>query len=104
MARMKYQTLTEQMFYVLLCLKKENCGIDIMKEVEVITNNRIKIGPGTLYILLDKFVQAGFIQETKVENRKKSYLITNLGEELLMNECNRLETMLRDIKNYGTSS
>ena len=30
MAREKFQTLTEQMFYILLALQEERCGADIM--------------------------------------------------------------------------
>ena len=30
MPREKFQALTEQMFYILLCLKDECCGMDIM--------------------------------------------------------------------------
>ena len=30
MAREKFQTLTEQMFYILLCLQRECCGVDVM--------------------------------------------------------------------------
>ena len=30
MARAKFQTLSEQMFYVLLCRRQERCGIDIL--------------------------------------------------------------------------
>ena len=37
MARAKFQTLTEQMFYILLCLKEECCGIDIMDRVPEMT-------------------------------------------------------------------
>lgn len=53
MAREKYQTLTEQMFYILLCLQNESCGVDIMKMVAELTDGRVMIGPGTLYSLLD---------------------------------------------------
>ena len=34
MAREKFQTLTEQMFYILLCLRQECCGTDIMARVQ----------------------------------------------------------------------
>ena len=37
MPREKFRTLTEQMFYILLCLRKECCGMDIMEEVSRIT-------------------------------------------------------------------
>ena len=33
MAREKFQTLTEQMFYILLCLQEECYGMDIMEKV-----------------------------------------------------------------------
>ena len=56
MARLKYKTLTEQMFYILICLKEECCGIDIMEMVAAMTDGRITIGPGTLYALLGDFV------------------------------------------------
>jgi len=54
MAREKLQTLSEPMYYILLALMEERCGVDIMKEVERISNDRISVGPGTLYALLDK--------------------------------------------------
>lgn len=96
MARDKYQTLTEQMFYTLICLNEELCGVDIMKRVEDLTNGRVIIGPGTLYSLLDNFTKEGFIRETKVENRKKSYEITNRGMEILEREYNRLIQLKMD--------
>ena len=55
MAREKFQTLTEQMFYILLALQEERCGADIMALVAQITQNRVTIGPGTLYNLLEDF-------------------------------------------------
>lgn len=96
MAREKYQTLTEQMFYILICLKNECCGVDIMKTVADITDNRVIIGPGTLYSLLDSFVKEKIIVETKTENRKKSYIITGLGQEMIDKEYLRLSTLKND--------
>ncbi|MEG0752749.1 MAG: helix-turn-helix transcriptional regulator [Angelakisella sp.] len=96
MAREKYQTLTEQMFYTLICLTGESCGVDIMKKVEELTNGRVIIGPGTLYSLLDSFVKEKIIIETKNENRKKSYIITRLGKEMLEKEYLRLAKLKTD--------
>lgn len=96
MAREKYQTLTEQMFYILICLTEESCGVDIMKKVDELTNGRVIIGPGTLYSLLDNFVKEKIIIETKIENRKKSYLITGLGTKMLEKEYMRLKQLKRD--------
>ena len=55
MAREKFKTLTEQMFYILLCLRQECCGADIMAEVSRLTGGRVSVGPGTLYNLLESF-------------------------------------------------
>lgn len=96
MAREKFQTLTEQMFYTLICLGEEACGVDIMKMVEELTGGRVLIGPGTLYTLLDNFVKEGYIVETKVENRRKSYIITEDGKGALENEYKRLSLLKRD--------
>ena len=52
MAREKFRTLTEQMFYVLLCLKEECYGQDILDQVPAMTENRVSVGSGTLYNLL----------------------------------------------------
>lgn len=96
MAREKYQPLTEQMFYILICLRNEACGVDIMKMVETLTEGRVVIGPGTLYSLLDNFVKEKIIIETKTENRKKSYIISELGKEMLEKEYLRLSKLKSD--------
>ena len=96
MAREKFQTLTEQMFYILLCLRTELCGTDIMARVSALTKGRVSVGPGTLYNLLESFVQAGYIIETKVEGRKRSYLITEAGQKALEDEYRRLRTLAAD--------
>lgn len=58
MARSKFQTLTEQMLYILLCLQTECCGIDIMDRVPQLTAGRVQVGSGTLYNLLEQFLDA----------------------------------------------
>ena len=63
MPRAKFQTLTEQMFYVLLCLKTECYGMDILDRVPSMTNGRVNVGSGTLYNLLEQFLSAGMIME-----------------------------------------
>lgn len=104
MAREKYKTLTEQMFYVLLCLQKECCGVDVMKIVSEVTNGRVKIGAGTLYALLDSFLKEKIIIETRVENRKKSYIITSVGKSMLENEYQRLLILKNDYESFYTGS
>ncbi len=96
MARIKYKTLTEQMFYILMCMKNECCGIDIMEMVAQMTDGRVTIGPGTLYALLGDFVKQGFIRETAVEGRKRSYILTDNGLAALKEEYERLRVQVVD--------
>ena len=96
MPREKFQTLTEQMFYILLCLREECCGMDIMERVKERTGGRVAVGPGTLYHLLDEFVEAGMIEETRVEGRRRSYLLTEKGCAALEAEVRRMTAQLND--------
>lgn len=98
MPREKFQTLTEQMFYLLLCLKRECYGLDLAERVKERTRGRVVIGPGTLYHLLESFLQAGMIRETKVEGRRRSYLITPAGERALELEYQRLLMLAADYR------
>ena len=100
MPREKFQTLTEQMFYILLCLREECCGMDIMAEVERITAGRVSIGPGTLYHLLEQFVTAGLIRETAVQGRRRSYILTQKGREMLEAEYRRILQQAEDYRRY----
>ncbi len=96
MARTKFQTLTEPMFYILLCLKNECCGMDIMERVTQITSGRVTIGPGTLYNLLEQFLQAEMIFEIKSVGRRRSYILTEKGYAALEAEHRRLQLMQED--------
>ena len=90
MPRAKFQTLTEQMFYILLCLKEECYGMDILDRVPAMTEDRVNVGSGTLYNLLEQFLDEGFIRETKVEGRRRSYILTEKGREILKKEYDRI--------------
>ena len=96
MPREKFRTLTEQMFYVLLCLKNECYGMDILDKIPSMTNGRVTVGSGTLYNLLEQFLDAGMILETKVEGRKRSYLLTQKGKDMLDAEYARIVAQAQD--------
>jgi len=94
--REKFRTLTEQMFYILLCLQVERRGMDILETVRTLTNGRVNIGSGTLYDLLELFAKEGFIRETKAEGRRRSYIITEKGREMLDKEYDRIRRQAMD--------
>ena len=96
MPRVKFKTLTEQMYYILLCLTKECCGIDIMDKESAMTAGQVNVGSGTLYNLLEQFQEAGMIRETKVEGRRRSYILTDTGRAVLREEYRRLQRQMED--------
>ena len=98
MPREKFQTLTEQMFYILLCMRTERCGMDMMREISEMTEGRVNVGPGTLYNLLDRFAAEGIIRETKTEGRRRSYRLTEKGHQVMEGEYRRLCLVAEDYR------
>jgi len=96
MAREQLQTLTEPMYYILLALTEECCGVDIMERVKALSGGRVSVGPGTLYAMLAKFEEKEIIRLTSSEGRRKSYVITEPGRVELKKEFDRLNRMVQD--------
>jgi len=96
MPREAFQTLSEPMYYVLLALIEECCGIDIMNKVAALSGGRVVVGPGTVYAMLDKFLKSGVIVETACVGRRRSYRITEQGKALLWAEYTRLQRLIFD--------
>ena len=96
MARAQLQTLTAPMYYILLALTEECCGVDIMEKVRTLSSGRVTVGPGTLYAMLGRFEEKGIIRLTASEGRRKSYVITDEGLADLRKEYDRIQTLVRD--------
>lgn len=91
-----FTPMSETAFYILLSLTEERHGYGIMQFVSGLTHERINLGAGTLYGTLSKLEKAELIAITKEENKRKYYRITELGEELLGIELNRIEELYRN--------
>lgn len=96
MARAKLETLTEQMYYLLLALHQPGHGYAIMERVRGLSGERVQLGPGTLYTLLGRFEKEGLITLYKVEDTRKIYCLTDLGRETLEREYQRLRRQVAD--------
>ena len=97
MPKRAMEVLTESMFYVLMALEQgPMCGIDAADYVETVTRGRVKLGPATLYTILGKFEKEGYICETSVEGRKRTYRITEKGRAAYEEELERLRRCLAD--------
>lgn len=100
--------LTEAVYYILLSLMEPMHGYGIMQNVEQLSNGRVKLAAGTLYGAINTLLEKGWIAASSEEslpkqsfspdkeNRKKEYLITKLGKEMLQGEIIRLQELLEN--------
>lgn len=93
-----YIPMTETGFYILFCLQNEMHGYNIMQKVKEMTNGEIVISAGTMYGSLAKMEKDGLIQFTKEEGKRKSYIITELGREILNIELKRIKRLYKNSK------
>ncbi len=90
----KYLPLTEAAYYVLISLNEPRHGYGIMQYVEKLTNDRIKIGAGTMYGNLSRMEKEGLITSVAEEDRKKIYELSEKGKIVLGLELERLKELL----------
>jgi DNA-binding PadR family transcriptional regulator len=92
----KYLPLTESTYYIMLTLVKPLHGYAVMQKVEEISKGTVKVGPGTLYGAFTSLEKEGLIVKVKEEDRRKSYVLTQKGKKVLMNQTRRLEIMTQN--------
>ena len=92
-----YVPMTETGFYILMCLRGEEHGYSIVQKVEALTEGAIKISPGTMYGSLSKMEKDGLIRFVREEEKRKIYLITELGKQVLDLEMKRIERLYRNM-------
>ncbi|MBQ0042094.1 MAG: PadR family transcriptional regulator [Lachnospiraceae bacterium] len=93
-----YVPMTETGFYILFCLQEEMHGYNIGLKVKDMTNGDLTISPGTMYGTLSKMENDNLISFVKEEDKRKSYIITELGKEVLEIELKRIERLYRNSK------
>ena len=95
--RKVYIPMTETSFYILLCLREESHGYNIIRKVEKLTDGEIRISPGTMYGSLSKMEKDGLIHLVREEEKRKIYCITELGKNVLALEMKRIERLYRNM-------
>ena len=83
------EPLTDSSYLILLALLKPKHGYAIMKDISDITNERVSIGPASMYTILKKLLKSDLISLEQDDDRKKVYLITDLGIKKLEEEVER---------------
>ncbi len=95
---MTNSALTEAVYYILLSLVQPLHGYGIMQNVEQLSGGRVKLAAGTLYGAINTLFMKGWITALPGErdSRKKEYLITALGKEMLCAEIMRLTELIEN--------
>ena len=96
----KYIPMTETAFYILFSLSEPLHGYGIIKQVESLTNGRIKLGSGTIYGTLSKMHADGIIDIFSDEERKTVYERTEIGGIVLQHEMTRIEELYNNIVRF----
>ena len=97
-----YLPLTPAVFHVLLALADgEKHGYVISKEIARRTNNEVRLGAGTLYGIIKRLLEDGFIEESEDrpdfsldDERRRYYRLTKQGCALAEAEAERMERVL----------
>ena len=92
--------LTEAVYYILLSLLVPRHGYGIMQNADMLSGGRVKLAAGTLYGAINSLLEKGWIMALPGEkdSRKKEYVITELGREMLNKELQRLDELVQNGK------
>ena len=101
--------LTPPVFHVLLALADgERHGYAIMQSVAETTEDRVAMGPGTLYGTIKRLLEADLIEESEArpdpehdDERRRYYGLTPLGRRVLGAESRRYAALVRIARSRG---
>lgn len=97
---MANSALTEAVYYILLSLTEPLHGYGIMQNVSQLSNGRVNLAAGTLYGAINTLLEKNWINALPGESdsRKKEYLITETGKQMLRSELTRLNELIENGK------
>jgi DNA-binding PadR family transcriptional regulator len=107
-----YLPLTPAMFQVLVALADgEKHGYGVIKEVARRTDGKVRLRAATLYTVIRRFVDDGFIQESSArpdpsldDERRRYYRLTDRGRAVAVAEARRMaETLAQARAKLGVS-
>ena len=101
MNRDKHLPLTETTYYVLLSLLEPAHGYIIMQKVEELSNQQVRIAAGTLYGAIENLLKQKWIESVKSDDkRRKTYVITESGKDVLRQDFLRMQHMIGITKEW----
>jgi len=100
MKRDKHLPLTETVYYILLSLLEPAHGYRIMQKVEELSDGQVKMAAGTLYGAIENLLKLKWIQPVpSQDSRRKVYMITQKGKDILRLDFERMQHMIRITEN-----
>lgn len=91
--------LTETTYYILLALVEPAHGYAVMQQVEEMSSGHVRIAAGTMYGALENLLKHKLIKQVpSADQRRKNYLITDIGKKILWEDCQRMEHMVAQTK------
>ena len=98
----KYLPLTETTFYILMALTEPGHGYAIMNKVEELSDGKVRTAAGTMYGAIENLIKQKLIKAVpSEEKRRKVYLITDEGRQILQMETERLKHLVLVAQNQG---
>lgn len=92
----KYLPLSESTAYILLALAEPLHGYGVMQMVEQISQETVKLGPGTLYGAFTTLESEGLIIKVGEAERRKTYALTDKGKSVLKEHIRRSEILVKN--------
>ncbi len=104
-----HSTLSPAAFSILLALKGgDKHGYAILREAVGLSGGAVRLLPGTLYNLLKRMLEDGWIVELDErpdpaldDERRRYYRLSGLGEQVLRRETARMAGLVRAARQYG---
>lgn len=93
--------LSEATFFILLSLSPgPRHGYSIMKDVQALSEDRVKLSTGTLYGALKRLLDQGWVKRVddpapdETQRERKAYALTDRGRRVLGAEIARLNKLV----------
>ncbi len=108
----KHLPLSPPAFAILLVLcDGDKHGYAILREVNETTQGTVRLLPGTLYNLIKRMLEDGWIEELGKrpdpsinDERRRYYHLTSLGQTVVSLETERLASLLNIARQHGILS
>jgi len=105
----KHLPLSPPAFAILLVLRDgDRHGYAILREVNETTHGAVRLLPGTLYNLIKRMLEDGWIEELEErpnpiidDERRRYYHLTGLGQTVVSLEAERLASLVHIARQHG---